>query len=172
MSGVEVFGVISGATALLEVCLKLGIHLARFVQRASKAGTFATDLKSKVDQLRICAVTVQRAARCRERQAGTGEQDHDEVEIWQTIEKTLSRCEGMFNQLEKLFKSMTPEKEDLNWLRKALLQTRIDIREPQLLELEKKIDFHLTTLSTTIHSVHLYGPISPSLMGLKTLTHL
>lgn len=172
MSGVEVFGVISGATALLEVCLKLGTHLARFVQRASGADTFATDLSSKVGQLRTCAITVQRAARSRERQAGPGEQDRDEIEIWKTIERTLSHCERLFNRFEALLKSMAPGKEDLNWLEKALLQTKIDIREPKILELEKKIDFHLTTLNTTILSVHLYGSISPSFIGPKALTYL
>lgn len=172
MSGVEVVGVISGATALLEVCLKLGIHLTRFVQRASGAGAFATDLKSKVDQLRTCALTVQRAARSRERQAGPGERDRDEIEIWKTIEKTLSHCERMFSQLEETLKSVAPGKEHLNWLGKALLQGKIDTKEPKLSKLERDIDLYFTTLNTTILSVHLYGSIFRSVVGRKVLTHL
>lgn len=159
-SGLEVFGVVAGAATLIEVCKKIGNHMIRFKRRAREAHVFATDLHSQVDHVKTCAMTVQRAARSRKRQAGPGEQGKEEIAIWKTIRRTLDRCHQLFQKFEERLEGVAAGKEDLNWFESALLQRRIDIVEPQLLQLEKRIDCCLTTLNTTILSVHLYRSIS------------
>lgn len=130
MSGVEVFGVISGAATLLEVCAKLGVQLNRFVQRANEAHTFAADLQFKLNQLRACAMTVQRAARSRQRQVGPGDQNAEELDVWKTIHSTLCRCQEMFNRLEKMLEGVAPEKERLAGWERLCCSSRLTRESP------------------------------------------
>lgn len=157
MTGVEVVGVISGATTLLGVCAEFGVQLNRFVQRAKEADTFAIDLQLKLNQLRECVVAVKQAARSRQRQVGPGKQNPEELTVWKIICRILCRCQEKFNRYEKMLKGITLKKEPLGLLEKALLQRKIDAREPRLTQLEKTINRSLTDLNTSFLSVHLYG---------------
>jgi hypothetical protein len=159
MSGMEVFGVVAGATTLVEGCAKLAEHLMRFLQRVKEAHIFAAELQAKADHVRTCAMTIQRAAHSRKEHLE--QQDREEIAIWNTISSTLRHCARNFKTLEDILREIAPGKENLSWLEKALLQRKIDIREPQLLQLEKRIDSHLMTLNTAILSVHLCVSINP-----------
>lgn len=156
MSGVEILGVIGTAATVADLAAKIWKHLDRFVQRSKEADAVARDLQAKVHQLRTYSRTVQRAGRSRRRQARSEEQDLDEVEIWKTISRTINQCKRMFQRFEAALEGLVTGKEDSGWLSKALLQRRIERRQPTIARLEKKIDLHLTTLNISILSVHLY----------------
>lgn len=153
VTGVEVFGAVAAATTLIEICAKVGFYLNDFKGSVKQAHTFATDLQFQMDDVWACAMTVQRAARSRE--AGPGEQDEQEIAIWKTINRTLDHCRKEFESFCKLLEKVAAGNENLNWLRKALLQCKIDIKEPKLRDLEKKIDRYLIASNTAIHSLHL-----------------
>lgn len=155
MSGFEVVGVIGTAATLIDLSAKIWKHLDTFVRRSKEADAVARDLQSKVHQLRICSQTVQRARRSRKRQARSEVQDPGEAEIWKSINRSLSQCERMFQSFEMALEGLMQGKEDSSWLSKALLQRRIEKREPRIARLERKIDVHLKTLNISILSVHL-----------------
>lgn len=153
MSGLEVFGVIAGAATLIEVLSKLSIYLNNFQRRDGYADMVANDLKSKLDQLQACVKNVEQVAQLRRRQ--TKEQGQEEIVIWGAIYSTLCQCKSMFESFEKAINEITPGKEHLNFLGRALLQRKIQLTEPKILKLEKRIDCNLTILNATILSVQL-----------------
>jgi hypothetical protein len=153
--GVELFGVVAAATTLIEICVEIGNRMRDFKNRAKEADIFAMDLESQVEHLEACAKTVQRAARTR-KQAGQEEQGEEEIAIWGTISRTLHSCQKYLEKFKEKLKEVATGKEDLNWIKKALLQRRIDGVEPQLLRLEKSIYLLFTTLNTSINIIHLY----------------
>jgi hypothetical protein len=155
MSGLEAFGVLGTAATVVELSLKILKELDRFVRESKDADAVAKELHAKVHQLYTCAETVQRVARSRGRQAGRNQQDEDEIQIWNAIRATLRRCEKLFQRFQTALEGLEQGYTKLGWLQKALLQRRIDARQPKISRLERKIDFHLSTLQISVLSVHL-----------------
>lgn len=157
MSGLEVIGAISSAGSVVEACLSIWKFLDTFVQKVAEADAVAQDLQSKIDQLRVCCQSVQRTGRSWKRRTAAEAEadDRDEVTMWATINKTLRQCENIFRKFEEALEGLDNGKEN-TWLNAALLQRRMDKREPRIARLEKKIDLQLSTLNILILSAHLY----------------
>jgi len=152
-----VFGTVGTALTFAEICLRIWERLDAFVQKAKVADIVAKELQEKVLQLRICSKTVQRAGRSRSKQDRHGENaDKEEIEVWNAINSTLCRCERQFEKFDAALEGLDQGNLKLGWLHKAMLQRKLDKREPRIAALEKKIDRHLTTLQISIQVVHLY----------------
>jgi hypothetical protein len=148
MSGVEVLGAVASAVTVFQVATKIWKHLDTSIQAHRDADDDVKDLQLKIHQLRICLQTVQQAGSRRHTQASVTQQDSDELQIWKTIFRTLRQCK---ESLERL----VPGETEHSWPLFGILRGTPGERTRKITRIERKIDFHLSTLNISIISVSL-----------------
>jgi ankyrin repeat protein len=143
---IVVIGVITSVLSIVKVASKVGNHLKTLAQASNEAESVAKDLQSKVAHLRICLQNVQRLSRRRKTKEHL---DSDEVKIWEGISRTLGRCEALLKEFNDLLE------DQASGLRRTLLRHKIERKDPRILVIEGNLDFHLSTLNISIHSLHI-----------------
>ncbi len=81
MFNVKIFDVITETATFLKIFEKFEKVLKNFVRRIRHVDIIATDLQSKVNQLRTCTMIVQRIARNRDLQIRREDQDQEKIDI-------------------------------------------------------------------------------------------
>jgi hypothetical protein len=168
MSGIEVFGTIASVFTVIEV----SENVVNFLQNVKEADVVAGELRGKARQLKNCARTVQRTLLSRREQIRQGQiPDEEEIEAWKVIHSTLRECKRELKRLNIALTGLDQSNMRLDWLRKAILQRKIDKREPRIARLEKTINLHLTTMQIVLQIIFSYVLpwIFPEIRGIKII---
>ncbi|KAI9767073.1 MAG: hypothetical protein M1839_004630 [Geoglossum umbratile] len=153
--GLEVLGVVASAATLAELSLKVYHNLSKFTTEAGEADVTARDLQSRVNRLHKTTDTVWSTLRFRARQAEVSQPAQEEIEIWEAIKDSLNACEGSLRKFENALEDLLSGNERLGWLRLALLQLKIDRKNPAIARIEITIDTHLQMLQVSMASIQI-----------------
>jgi hypothetical protein len=146
-TGLEVLGATAGAFQLVELSFRVYQNLSRFISKAAVADTVASELLVKISHLQNTTNIVASALRYRGREAKSNPPAKEELEIWDTINSSLDDCNRMLQRFEDALEGLLDRSDGrLGWLQKALLQRKLDRRDPAITNLENKIDRHLQIL--------------------------
>ncbi|KAI9760164.1 MAG: Ankyrin-2 [Geoglossum simile] len=150
MSGFEVVGVVASAATLAELSLKIYQNLSKFITEAGEADVAARDLQSRINRLHKTTDTVWSTLRYRAKQADAGQLAREEVEIWETIRESLNTCERSLQKFENALEGLSNGSESLGWLKKALLQLKMERKNPTIAKLETTVDTHLQMMQVSL----------------------
>jgi hypothetical protein len=146
----DVLGAVASAATLAELSLKIYRSLSKFITEAGEADVAAKDLQSRVNRLHKTTDTVWSTLRYRTKQADAGDLAQEEAEIWESIKESLNTCERKLRKFENALQGLFSGNESLGWLKKALLQLKMDRKNPTIAKLETTIDTHLQMMQVSL----------------------
>lgn len=131
--------------AVIELSSRILLQTAVFVNEAKHASEVKGDLFAKVSDLHWTLEAVNGSLRKREQQMTAKTFSVDEAKILIGIREVLERCEQTVERFSTKIESFGRERE-IGWVQKAMLQLKLEIKSPTILNFEKSVDANIASL--------------------------
>lgn len=138
----EVGAIISIADVAARVCLRL----ARFLDEAKDAGETRSNLHNKAAALHDILQVVDAATRKRNAHVHTKPVSDDEGGILEMLDAALRRCESTVMKFEEMLGKLGGGGTEPNWLRRAILQLKLDVHGSGIAKIERNIEADIAAL--------------------------
>jgi len=138
----EVGAIISIADVAARVCLRLG----RFLNEVKDAGETRSSLHKKAAALHDILKVVDAATRKRNVHVHTKPISDDEGGILVMLTAALGRCESTVKKFEEMLGRLGGGGTEPNWLGRAILQLKLDVRGSGIAKIERDIEADIAPL--------------------------
>jgi hypothetical protein len=138
----EALQIAASAITVVETLLKTYEHLSNFIEGAKTADATAKGLRDKVQLLYDVIRSVHDTLKDRARQTKTRPIMKEERRILDRIHDSLNDCRETVITFEQDLEGLRGKRRS-EWIRKALLQLKLQQSNPIITRFEKSIDTHL-----------------------------
>lgn len=164
MSGGEVFQVVGGALATVDLALKLYKEITRFRIRVRHADEAGKEMSQKIHGLTTTLGDVHSALKCRQDQLEKSgrEPDEGEVRVYKNIRRSLvgmTMSLRKFNHELELLDNGRDLEQSRKWIDRAIWQLKLDKTQPLFRRLEdaandrrKELGLSVAALQVFMHS--------------------
>lgn len=142
MTGVEGIGAIIG---IADVATRVYLSTARFIQDCKAAGETRTRLYEKVTALNGVLEAVETLLTARRNQSRKPISYHED-DILKNLRRAMERCEGTVERLNEKVTSLGPGTREPNWRQRAILQLKLNVKEPEILRIERDMQADIGSL--------------------------
>lgn len=143
------FAIAASAITVAEFLFKTYETLSKFVRDAKNSDSTAAEVRLKVQQLRAVVLSIKGALLYRTTHVATRPPGKEEVLIWFRIRAALEGCQQNLKRFEEELKGLHGRTQ-VEWLRKALLQLRLQQKDPTITRFERSMDTHIQVLQTLL----------------------
>lgn len=141
------FQIAASAIAVAEFIFKTCESLAKFVKDAKASDNTVAEIRDKVQRLGDVVLSIKDALVYRTTQVATKPPEPEEALIWDRIWATLDRCQRTLKRFKEELKDLHGRGQ-FEWVRKTLLQLRLQQKDPMITRFEKRMDTYMQVLQT------------------------
>ena len=156
----EALQIAGAAFGVADLAFKIYKELSTFVERARDADITAKSLTVRIQRFRRVVEIVHLTAARRRTVVSLGLEHRDEGKIWSAISDSLNGWETALARFKAGIEAShlgSSQETKVNWIGKALLQLKLDRKNPWIERLEIDIGTHIDEISLSLNCLQMYA---------------